>query len=200
MIYEFDGYKPVIDETAFVHPQAVITGNVIIGKNVFIGSGAAIRGDIGKIVIEDGCNVQENCIIHMFPGKTVVLEENAHIGHGAIVHGAKVGRNALIGMHAVLMDDATIGEGCIIGAMCFVPAGKNIPDRSVAVGNPAKIVKNVSDEMLAWKTEGTLLYQQLAQKSIETMKPCDPLREIPPGREDQKADYLTWNQKKNDKK
>jgi len=196
MIYEFEGYIPVIHETAFIHPQASVIGNVQIGANVFVGSGAAIRGDIGKIIIEDGCNVQENCIIHMFPGKTVVLKEMAHIGHGAIVHGANVGKNSLIGMNAVLMDDAVIGDECLIGALCFVPAGKEIPNRSVAVGNPAKIVKEMSDKMLGWKTDGTLLYQKLAASSRDNLKEVEPLREIPKGREDQKDLFKPWNETK----
>ena len=194
MIYEFEGYIPVIHETAFIHPQASVIGNVQIGANVFVGSGAAIRGDIGKIIIEDGCNVQENCIIHMFPGKTVVLKEMAHIGHGAIVHGANIGKNTLIGMNAVLMDDAVIGDECVVGALCFVNAGKEIPDRSVVVGNPAKIVKEVSDKMLGWKTDGTLLYQKLANDSKNSLKEVEPLREMPKDRVDQKDLFKPWNE------
>src|SRR5688572_25258100 len=121
-IYAFGDYTPVVHETAFVHPQAAVTGNVVIGRDVYIGPGAALRGDWGGIVIEDGCNVQENCVIHMFPGTTVVLEESAHMGHGSIVHGGRIGRNTLIGMNAVIMDDVTIGAECIIGALSFVPA------------------------------------------------------------------------------
>src|SRR5215813_13351414 len=150
MIYSFKGFIPVIHESSFVHPQAAITGNVIIGKNVYIGPGAAIRGDWGGIVIEDGCNVQENCVIHMFPGTTVVLEENAHVGHGAVVHGAHIGRNVLIGMNAVVMDRAEVGEGCVAGALTLIPSEMRIPPRKVVVGNPAKIVKDVTDEMVAW--------------------------------------------------
>ncbi|MGE5748787.1 MAG: DapH/DapD/GlmU-related protein, partial [Gemmatimonas sp.] len=119
-IFEFDGFIPVIHETAFVHPNATVTGNVIIGRDVYIGPGAAIRGDWGGIIIEDGCNVQENCTVHMFPGVTVVLEESAHIGHGAVVHGARIGRNCLVGMNAVVMDNVVVGAECIIGALCFV--------------------------------------------------------------------------------
>src|ERR1035437_4846537 len=152
MIYSFQGYKPVIHKISFVHPLASVTGNVIIGKNVFIGSGAAIRGDWGQIIIEDGCNIQENCIIHMFPGTTVILKEAAHIGHGAIIHGARIGKNVLVGMNAVLMDDAEVVDNCIIGALTFVPAQMKIPARKIAVGNPAKIIKDVSDAMIEWKT------------------------------------------------
>jgi phenylacetic acid degradation protein len=127
MIYEFNGYKPVVHESAFVHPQANVTGNVIIGKDVYIGPFAAIRGDFGQIIIEDGCNVQESCTIHMFPGVTVVLKENAHIGHGAIIHGATIGKNCLVGMNAVLMDDVELGDECIVGALSFIQAKTKIP-------------------------------------------------------------------------
>ena len=195
-MYEFDGFIPVIHESAFVHPNATVTGNVIIGREVYVGPGAAIRGDWGGVVIEDGCNVQENCTVHMFPGVTVVLEENAHIGHGAIVHGARIGRNSLIGMNAVIMDNAVIGPECIVGALCFVPAEMQIPARKVVVGNPAKIVKDVSDEMIAWKTEGTQLYQALPAKLHETLKPVEPLREVPPRRGTQAMSYVTWKEQR----
>src|SRR3954466_614291 len=160
-IFEFNGYKPVVDRSAFVHPNATVTGNVIIGKDVYIGPGAAIRGDWGEIIIEDGCNVQENCTIHMFPGVSVVLREDAHIGHGAIVHGATIGKNVLVGMNAVVMDRVVVGDSCIVGALCFIPEGMQIPERKIIVGNPAKLVKDVSDEMIEWKSEGTALYQKL---------------------------------------
>ncbi len=196
MIYAFDGFIPVVHESAFVHPQAAVTGNVIIGRDVYIGPGAAIRGDWGGIVIEDGCNVQENCTIHMFPGVTVVLEAGAHIGHGAIVHGARIGANALVGMNAVIMDNATIGAGCVVGALCFVPADMQVPPRKVVVGNPAKIVKDVSDEMLAWKSEGTALYQRLPDAMRASYAPVDPLREVPADRPTQWALLKTWNDTK----
>lgn len=173
MLYEFKGHRPVVDPSAFVHPQAAVTGNVTIGKNVYIGPGASIRGDWGRIVIEDGCNVQESCTIHMFPGVTVWLKEGAHIGHGAIVHGAVVGRNALIGMNSVIMDNVEIGDECIIGALTFIKAGEKIPPRSVVAGNPAKILKAVSEEMLQWKTEGTALYQALPGEMRESWKACE---------------------------
>jgi phenylacetic acid degradation protein len=196
MIYEFDGFVPVVDESAFVHPQAAVTGNVVIGRDVYVGPGAAIRGDWGGIVIEGGCNVQESCTIHMFPGVTVVLEEAAHIGHGAVIHGARIGANALIGMNAVVMDNATVGSGSIVGALCFVPSRMQIPPRKVVVGNPAKIVKDVTDEMLAWKSDGTALYQQLPAAMRSRWKACEPLREIPADRPAQTAMYRTWQETK----
>jgi carbonic anhydrase/acetyltransferase-like protein (isoleucine patch superfamily) len=196
MIYEFNGFRPVIHESAFVHPQAAVTGNVIIGRDVYIGPGAAIRGDWGRIVIADGCNVQENCTIHMFPGITVYLHESAHIGHGAIVHGATIGRNSLIGMNAVLMDEVEIGEECVVGALCFIKSGEKIPRRSLVVGNPGKIIREVTDEMLAWKTEGTRLYQQLPGQCYDSLRPCEPLREIPDDQPEQEGDYTIWKKRK----
>ena len=192
-IFEFNGFKPVIKESSFVHPNATVTGNVIIGENVYIGPGAAIRGDWGKIIIEDGCNVQENCTIHMFPGTTVLLKKGAHIGHGAIIHGGTIGENCLIGMNAVVMDDVEIGDECIVGALCFVPGKMSIPSRSLILGNPAKIVKEVSDEMIEWKTKGTVLYQALPKECYQMLKPCDPLREVEQGRPEQETMYATWN-------
>lgn len=168
MLYEFKGHRPVIDASSFVHPLAAVTGNVSIGKNVYIGPGAAIRGDWGRIVIEDGCNIQESCTIHMFPGVTVLLREGAHIGHGAIVHGAVIGRNCLIGMNSVIMDNVEIGDECIVGALSFIKAAEKIPPRTVVAGNPAKVLRAVSDEMLRWKTEGTALYQALPAEMRET--------------------------------
>ena len=192
MIYAFDDVVPVVHESAFVHPAATVTGNVVIGRDVYVGPGAALRGDWGAIEIADGCNVQENCTIHMFPGVTVVLEEGAHIGHGAIVHGARIGANALVGMNAVIMDNASIGAGCIVGALCFVPAEMQVPERKIVVGNPARIVKDVSEEMLAWKSEGTRLYQQLPARLHATLRAVEPLRELPEGRARPVGAYTPW--------
>jgi len=193
-VYAFDGFVPVIHESAFVHPNATVTGNVVIGRDVYVGPGAAIRGDWGGIVIDDGCNVQESCTIHMFPGVIVHLERSAHIGHGAIVHGARIGENALIGMNAVVMDNATVGAGSIVGALCFVPAEMEIPPRSVVVGNPAKIVKQVTDDMLAWKSEGTALYQALPARLRDSLQPAEPLRDMPADRAHQEMSYRTWKE------
>ena len=180
MFYQFNGIKPVAHPSAFVHPQATVTGNVVIGRDVYIGPGCALRGDWGKIIISDGCNVQENCTVHMFPGVTVVLKEAAHIGHGAIIHGATIGRNCLVGMNAVIMDEVELGDECIVGALSFIRQGEKIPSRSLVAGNPARIIKQVTDEMIAWKSEGTRIYQQLPQQLYETLQPCEPLEtEIP---------------------
>ena len=196
MIYAFEAFVPVIHESAFVHPQAAVTGNVIIGRDVYVGPGAAIRGDWGGIVIEDGCNVQENCTIHMFPGVVVTLEAGAHIGHGAIVHGARIGANALVGMNAVVMDNAVVGSGSVVGALCFVPTGMDIPPRKVVVGNPAKIVKDVTDEMLAWKSAGTQLYQQLPAAMRQTWREVEPLRAVPADRQAQLRGLKNWQDTK----
>jgi len=196
-IYEFNGFKPVVHETAFIHPQAAVTGNVIIGKDVYIGPGAAIRGDWGKIIIEDGCNVQENCTIHMFPGTTTILKKGAHIGHGAIIHGGIIGENCLVGMNSVVMDDVVMEEECIVGALTLVPSKMEIPRRSLLVRNPAQIIKQVSDEMIAWKTKGTKLYQSLPKECYASLKPCEPLREEEPNRPTQESMYKTWNEIKN---
>jgi carbonic anhydrase/acetyltransferase-like protein (isoleucine patch superfamily) len=195
MIYEFKGYRPVVDASAFIHPQATVTGTVVIGKNVYVGPGAAIRGDWGRIVIEDGCNVQENCTVHMFPGVTVWLKEGAHVGHGAVIHGAVIGRNCLIGMNSVIMDNVQLGEECIVGALTFIKAGMEIPRRSMVVGNPGAIIKEVSDEMIRWKTEGTALYQALPGEMRESWKACEPLREVPRdelGRQEGPSGYKPW--------
>ena len=192
-IYEFNGFKPVIKESSFIHPLASVIGNVIIGENVYVGPGAAIRGDWGQIVIEDGCNVQENCTIHMFPGTVTILKKGAHIGHGAIIHGGTIGENCLIGMNSVIMDDVIIEKESIIGALSFVPAKMEIPSRSLVVGNPAKIIKQVSDEMIEWKTKGTALYQSLPKECHATLKECEPLREIEENRPDQEKMFQTWN-------
>ena len=193
MFYEFKEFKPVVHESSFVHPLAAVTGNVIIGKNCYIGPGAALRGDWGGIILEDGCNVQENCIVHMFPGITVLLKESAHIGHGAIIHGATIGKNCLVGMNSVIMDNVQLGDECIVGALSFIKEGENIPSRSLIVGNPAKVIKDISDDMIAWKTKGTKLYQQLPKEMFESFKPCEPLQEIPKNRPRQETLYSTWN-------
>lgn len=192
MFYSFKGFVPVVHPTSFVHPQAAVTGNVIIGRDCYIGPGAALRGDWGGIVLEDGCNVQENCTIHMFPGVTVFLRAGAHIGHGAIIHGAEIGRNCLVGMNAVIMDRVVLGEESIVGALTLIKEGERIPPRSLVVGNPGKIIKQVSDEMIGWKTRGTRLYQELPSEMHAGWQPCEPLAEIPKERPMQEILYETW--------
>src|SRR5437870_13169342 len=179
MIYEFKGYKPVVHPTAFIHPQAAVTGNVIIGRDVYIGPGAALRGDWGQIIIEDGCNVQENCTIHMFPGVTVKLSKGAHIGHGAIIHGAIIGENCLVGMNSVIMDNVVLEEECIVGALTFIKAGTRIPRRSLVAGNPGKIINQVTDETIRRKTNGTPLYHNPPDEMKMHRKLRHPLTALP---------------------
>ena len=192
MIFEFKGFIPVIHESSYVHPTAAVIGNVIIGKDVYIGPGASLRGDWGAIEIADGCNVQDNCCLHMFPGKKAILEENAHIGHGAIVLGAQIGQDSLIGMNSVIMDDVVIGEGSIVGALSFIKAEAQFEARSLIVGHPAKRVSEVSEAMLSWKMKGTQLYQTLPNDCMNHMREVEPLRAIPNNRPDQEDLYQTW--------
>jgi len=196
MFYSYKEFTPVVHPSAFVHPQATVTGNVIIGEKVYIGPGAALRGDWGQIIIGDGCNVQENCTIHMFPGVTVRLHKSAHIGHGAIIHGATIGENCLVGMNSVIMDNVVLGDECIVGALSFIKADTIIPPRSLVAGNPGKIIKEVSDEMIGWKTRGTALYQSLPTEMKEYWKECEPMHELPGNLKKQDKGYNTWNESK----
>ena len=171
MIYSFGSHIPSIHPSSYIHPLAAVTGNVVIGRNVYVGPGAAIRGDWGAIIIGDGCNVQESCTIHMFPGVTVILEEDAHIGHGAIIHGAHIGKSCLIGMNAVIMDEVELGDESIVGALTLIKTGEKIARRSLVVGNPGKVIREVNDEMMAWKTEGTAIYQNLPEECRMGLRP-----------------------------
>jgi phenylacetic acid degradation protein len=194
MVYSFKGFRPIIPASCFIHPLSAVTGNVIMGEKVYVGPGAAIRGDWGKIIIEDGCNIQENCTIHMFPGVTVLLKAGAHIGHGAVIHGATIGTNCLIGMNSVIMDNVILDDECIVGALSFIKADEHFEKRSLIVGNPAKRIKDVSDEMMAWKTAGTRLYQSLPKEMFDNWSVCEPLTEIDPGLPSQEILYQGWNE------
>jgi carbonic anhydrase/acetyltransferase-like protein (isoleucine patch superfamily) len=179
MYYQANGIKPVVDSSSYVHPQAIVIGQVLIGQHCYIGPGAVLRGDWGSIVIEDGCNVQENCVIHMFPGLTVTLQAGAHIGHGAVIHGATIGRNCLVGINSVIMDHVHLGDESIVGALTMIKEGEQIAPRSLVVGNPGKVIRQVDDTMLRWKTEGTALYQSLPKQWKEECKnvpPCASLQ------------------------
>ena len=180
--YEIDGLKPVVDPTAFVHPSAVLIGDVIVGPGCYVGPLASLRGDYGRIILEEGANVQDTCVMHGFPGTDTVVEVNGHVGHGAVLHGAIVKRNAMIGMNAVVMDEAVVGESSIVAACAFVKAGMVIAPRSLAAGVPAKVLRPLTDEEIAWKGSGTRTYQELAVRSMKTMREVAPLAAAEPGR------------------
>ena len=181
--YEFEGVCPVVDATAFVHPTAVLIGDVIVGPGCLVGPGASLRGDIGRVMVRDGANVQDNCIVHCFPGRDVVIEEHGHIGHGAVLHGCTVKRNALVGMHAVIMDEVVIGEDAFVAAMAFVKGGTQVPPRTLVGGIPARVMRELSDEEIAWKSKGTGHYQHLARRYLVTSREVEPLAEMDEERE-----------------
>jgi phenylacetic acid degradation protein len=190
--YSFNGFIPVVDPSSYIHDTASVIGDVIIGKDCYVGPGAVIRGDWGRIIIEDGCNVQENCVVHMFPGKHITFESGAHIGHGAVVHGATLKSNCLIGMNAVIMDGAIVGKNSIVGALSFVKAEEIIPDNHLFAGNPGRIIKEISQEMIEWKTEGTALYQSLPSSCHSSLLPVAPLTSIEDNRPSHEMVYKTW--------
>ena len=181
-IWSWDGIVPVIDPTAFVHPDATVIGDVIVGPGAYVGPQCVLRGDFGRIEIGAGANVQETCVVHTFPNLGVVVEPSGHIGHGAVLHGCRIGRNAMVGMNAVVMDEAEVGESSIVGAMAFVPAGARIPPRSLAVGSPAKVVRELSDQEIEWKARGTGVYQRLAAEARGKLAPAEPLAAVEPDR------------------
>ena len=183
-VYSLEGVIPVVDPTAFVHPQAVLIGDVVIGPRCYVGPGASLRGDMGRIVMGAGSNVQDNCVLHTFPSKEVRLEEDAHIGHGAVLHGCTVKRGALVGINAVLMDDVVVGEEALVGAASFVRAGFIVPPRTLVTGAPAREVRKLTDEEIAWKAVGTREYHELAVRCLASLQECPPLTAVPPGRED----------------
>ena len=181
-VYAIGGVTPVIDPTAYVHPTAVLIGDVIIGPRCYVGPGACLRGDFGRLIMEEGSNLQDTCVVHGFPGSDTVIEVDGHIGHGAVIHGARVGRNALVGMNAVVMDGAVIGESSIIAAMSFVKTGMQIPPRSLVMGMPAKVARTLSDEEIKWKSRGTREYQELAIRCLQGMEEVEPLIAVEPDR------------------
>ncbi|MFP5401808.1 MAG: phenylacetic acid degradation protein PaaY [Gammaproteobacteria bacterium] len=181
-VFAIDGIVPVVDPTAYVHPSAVLIGDVIIGPGCYVGPCASLRGDFGRLILERGSNIQDTCVMHGFPGTDTVVEEDGHIGHGAVLHGCRVGRNALVGMNAVIMDNAVIGEASIVAASAFVKAGVEIPPRVLVAGMPAKVIRPLSEEEIRWKSEGTATYQDLSRRSLATMQETAPLTAVEPGR------------------
>lgn len=180
--YSIDGLVPVADPSAFVHPSAVVIGDVIIGPEVYVGPCASLRGDFGRLILERGSNLQDNCTMHGFPGSDTVVEENGHIGHGAVLHGCVVRRNALVGMNAVVMDEAEVGEGSFVAASAFVRAGMKIAPRTLVAGVPAKPIRELTEQELSWKHEGTLTYQRLAERCLATLQEVQPLLHPEPDR------------------
>ena len=185
--YSIEGVIPVVDPSAYVHPTAVLIGDVIVGPECYIGPAACLRGDFGRIVMHRGANVQDTCVVHGFPAHDTVIEENGHIGHGAVLHSCIVRRNALVGMNAVVMDDAEIGEEAIVAASAFIRAGMKVPPRSLAAGVPAKILRELTEQEIAWKREGTHTYQDLTKRCLASMKEVQPLQEIEADRPKLKA-------------
>lgn len=180
--YEFEGLRPVVDPSAFVHPTATLIGDVHVGAGCLVGPGASLRGDIGRLTMLAGSNVQDNCTLHSFPGKEVVVEHDGHVGHGAVLHGCRVCRNALIGMNAVIMDDAIIGENSFVAAMAFVKAATQVPANCIVAGTPAKVLRELKPEEIAWKSEGTKVYQELARRYLSSMLEVEPLAQVEPDR------------------
>jgi phenylacetic acid degradation protein len=181
-VYSIDGITPVVDPTAFVHPTAVLIGDVVVGPRCYVGPLASLRGDFGRIILQEGSNVQDCCVVHGFPESETVIEVDGHIGHSAVLHGCHIGKNAMIGMNAVIMDAAVIGEASIIGASSFVKAGSVIPPRSMVMGTPAKVVRELTDQEILWKSHGTRQYQKLAERCLDTMQCVDALTAVEPNR------------------
>ena len=181
-VYEINGVTPVVHPSAYVHPSAVLIGDVIVGPRCYVGPLASMRGDFGRLVLEEGANLQDCCVMHGFPGDDTVVEVDGHIGHGAVLHGCRIKRNAMVGMNAVVMDQAEVGEDSIIAAMSFIKAGMVIPPRSMVMGAPAKVVRQLEDKEIAWKSFGTKQYHELAVRSMQTMREVESKDEMEPDR------------------
>lgn len=176
--YSLDGLTPVVDPTAYVHPTAVLIGDVIVGPGCYVGPLAALRGDFGRIILEEGVNLQDTCVMHGFPGSDTVVERHGHIGHGAVLHGCRIGADALVGMNAVVMDNAHIGERCIVAATAFVKAGFECPPQSLVMGSPAQVKRALGEQEIAWKQRGTAEYQALARRCLAGLQECEPLSAV----------------------
>ncbi len=187
-VFEINGITPVVHPSAYVHPSAVLIGDVIVGPRCYVGPLASMRGDFGRLILEEGANLQDTCVMHGFPGCDTVVEADGHIGHGAVLHGCRIGRNALIGINAVLMDNAVIGAESIVAAMSFVKSGMIVPPRSMVVGTPARVLRPLTEAEVKWKTSGTAQYQELAVRSMLTMRAVEALTEVEPDRK-----RIDWN-------
>ena len=177
-VYEIDGVRPVVHPTAYVHPSAVLIGDVIVGPRCYVGPLASLRGDFGRLILEEGANIQDTCVMHGFPEGDTVVEADGHIGHGAVLHGCRIGRNAMVGMNAVVMDQVVVGAESIVAAMSFVKAKMVIPPRSMVMGMPAKVVRPLTDDEVKWKSFGTRQYHELTVRSLETMREVEALTEV----------------------
>ncbi|WP_417222391.1 phenylacetic acid degradation protein PaaY [Amphritea sp.] len=177
-VYAIDGITPVVDPTAYVHPTAVLIGDVIVGPGCYVGPNACLRGDFGRLELKRGANLQDTCVMHGFPGTDTTVEEDGHIGHGAVLHGCVIGKNALVGMNSVIMDGAVVGESSIVAAMSFVKAKMDVPDRTLVAGSPARIIKELTDKEIDWKSAGTRQYQDLTLRSMNTMQEVEALSEV----------------------
>ncbi len=182
-VYAINDVIPVVDPSAFVHPSAILIGDGIIGPHCYVGPAACLRGDFGRLILETGANIQDTCVMHGFPGTDTVIEQDGHIGHGAVLHGCRIGRNAMVGMNAVIMDNAVIGENSIVAALAFVKADVVIPPNSLVAGIPGKVLRELRAEEIAWKTEGTATYQELAVRSLQTLRSVEPLSQVEPDRQ-----------------
>lgn len=180
--YEFEGIIPVVDETAYVHPTAVLIGDVIVGPRCYVGANAVLRGDFGRLILHAGSNLQDTCVMHGFPNCDTIIEIDGHVGHGAVLHGCRIGRNAMIGMNAVIMDNAVIGADSIVAALAFVKADMQVPPRSLVAGVPGKVLRELTQQEIDWKTTGTAVYQDLAARSLATLRPVAHLRAAEPNR------------------
>ncbi|HKB55600.1 MAG TPA: transferase hexapeptide repeat family protein [Ramlibacter sp.] len=196
--YAIDEVVPVVDPTAYVHPTAVLIGDVIVGPGCYVGPCASLRGDFGRIVMGRGANVQDTCVIHGSPGHDTLIEDNGHVGHGAVLHFCHIGRDAMVGMNAVVMDEADIGEQAIVAACAFVPAGMQVPPRTLVAGVPGKVRRELSQQEIAGKRQGTEAYQELTLRALRSMREVEPLgaqtpdrRRLPPT----KADALAAGRK-----
>jgi phenylacetic acid degradation protein len=181
-VFSIDGITPVVHESAYVHPSAVLIGDVIVGAHVYIGPSACLRGDFGRIVVEEGANIQDTCVTHGFPGKDTVVGRDANIGHGAVLHGCTIGRRALVGMNCVVNDNAEVGEDAVVAALAFVKAEAKIPPRVLVAGIPARVLRALTDEEVRWKDDNAALYRQLAVRSARSMRQVEALREPELGR------------------
>src|SRR5258706_3705696 len=177
-VYEIDGITPVVHPSAFVHESAVLIGDVIVGARAYIGPCACLRGDFGRIVVEEGANIQDTCMLHGFPGKDTVVGADVTVGHGAVLHGCVVRRGALIGMNCVVNDNAEVGEDAVVAALAFVKAEARVPARSLVAGIPARVLRELSEQEIIWKRDNTKLYQDLAVRGLRTMQEVEALTEV----------------------